>query len=149
MANRIAWKLYSNNIYLEYAEQLSKQSLALCYSTATLQTFVAILVRSGKWDEADSHFRRYIREEPISKIVGGGSWREDILLYRDAIKAGHEQWIATRIRDEAPEPRDQRWDVICYALIGGAGEWPHLQQPITVVAEQFRSDEPNPVFPPL
>jgi tetratricopeptide (TPR) repeat protein len=145
--NHLAWTLYCEGANLEYAERLAYRALAKNSSMATLHTLFAIQARSGNWEIADDHIRRYIREEPIAKIIS--EWNQDILFFRDACKAGREQWVADRIASELPLPRDDRWEVIRLALTEQAVREHRLQGFVQIVREQLRSTEDNPKFPPI
>jgi tetratricopeptide (TPR) repeat protein len=147
-ANATAWRCYILGSNLTRAEEAALKSLQHADSLATLQTVFAIQARAGRWDAADSYFRRYVREYPIADIVGR-AWKDDILFFRDAVAAGKQKWVADRIIAELPVPRDDRWEIIRLALIGEPVDRERVRNAVQIVAGQFSSDDPAPTFPEL
>jgi len=147
IANLVAWRRYLSASDLATAEQLAADSLRECDSLHTLQTLFAIQGRAGKWDAADVHFRRYVRECPMTDIVD--RWEEDVLFFRDVVKSGRQQWAFDIITSEVPLPKDERWEIICSALKGEAVGEKRVQVAVGIVAAQFRSDDSGPKFPAI
>jgi tetratricopeptide (TPR) repeat protein len=147
-ANRVAWQHYLLRSDLSKGEQMALHALQADNSLSTLQTLFAIQARAGKWEAADSHFRRYLREYPIDQLTSE-RWADHILFFRDVIPSGKGQWVSDRIATEIPAPRDLRWEIIRLAIIGDPVEVEELRRPVETVFVQLRSDERNPVFPAL